>query len=305
MTDTKFTDHFRADPHPSVPTLESLGFEGKALSDLQKSLNSPVGVTFFAGTTGSGKTSSLESAVNYTVREALGRQDHVRILRAGIPFSRRDFTLGLRCDPDIVVFEDVRDSEIAEEVINTAMSGMKVFAEIHASDAFHIPTRLKALGVAMEDLDCVRPTYVRQTLSSSVCKQCSLGLGDLSGSEEAFWEVEQLQRISRIISDDLKPNLRFRPRVGCKHCVQGRAERTAVAEVVVPDEHMSSLLREGRLEDAVTYHRNTGGRTALEYGVSKALRGILDLRDLESRLDRLDFMPGLDHGAQVTCDPLL
>jgi type II secretory ATPase GspE/PulE/Tfp pilus assembly ATPase PilB-like protein len=271
--------------------LDNLGFEDFQIRLLRQALARPVGALIVAGTCGSGVSTTLHSFLvekfNATGRAHesvhLDRRDELR-LSGG--WSQADKS-ALRSDPDTVHVGELRDEACAMAVLKLVQSGHQVITETHASGALDIPRRLKSLGLS--HAFCAEPdtlsALVYQTLLPVVCPHCAMDLREAQDNAEKPQEHEQLTRFATMLHPSLHAGLRFRREGGCDQCLHGAKGRTLVAEVAVLDHGMRTCLREGRFEDLFRHFRQQGGTMAIEHGVSKALRGIVDLRDVEHRLD--------------------
>lgn len=168
-----------------VPTLPDLGLRGRALKNLNDAIKRPHGIIIVCGPTGSGKTTTLYSALTIistpgvnvsTIEDPVEYQidgiNQVQVNRqAGLTFATalRSF---LRQDPNIIMVGEVRDTETAELAINAALTGHLVFSTLHTNDASGAPPRLLDMGVEpfllVSSLNCV----VAQRVVRKVCPDC-------------------------------------------------------------------------------------------------------------------------------------
>jgi type II secretory ATPase GspE/PulE/Tfp pilus assembly ATPase PilB-like protein len=303
--------------------LDNLGFEDFQIQLLRQALARPVGALIVAGTCGSGVSTTLHSLLVEKFNASGHPHESVNVERhdelhlndpAAPPGLSRIKTLlaALRSDPETVHVGELRDEASALAVLKLIQSGHQVITETHASGALDIPTRLKSMGMSREF--SAEPhtlsALVYQTLIPVVCPHCAMDLREAQDNAEKSSEQEQLARIAGILHPSLHEGLRFRREGGCDQCLHGTKGRTAVGEVVIPDEGLRACLREERHEDWIRHFRKQGGILALEHGVSKALRGMVDLRDVECRLDQLVLLAELakicgdDEPFVLKADPL-
>ena len=296
----------------SGKTLEELGYEGPELEILQAAMESPVGLVVVAGISGSDPHDTLYGCLRLATRHASGRKvervggswDYPNsglALGAGSPSDansfRRSMLYALRGDPDLLMVGEVRDLESAQTLQSVVQSGHKALTTIHASSAFSIIQRLARLGYEFTaDMDILEMSaLVYQAKIPSLCSHCSV---DFEQAKKCSmdWSDFQAQRFETFVTPDLLARLRFKNHSGCQHCNGGVVGKTTVAEAITPDETLLRLLIEGRELEALEYHRKLGGRTILEAAISKAIRGIVDLRDIELRVDLLAHYVVLENG---------
>jgi len=165
--------------------LAALGFEEKALADFQEAIRAPFGMVLVTGPTGSGKTTTLYSAlstvnnidVNIMTAEdpveynLMGiNQVHVRE-DIGLTFSAalRSF---LRQDPDIVMVGEIRDFDTAEIAVKAALTGHLVLSTLHTNDAPSTVSRLLNMGIEPFLVSASVVLILAQRLARKVCEQC-------------------------------------------------------------------------------------------------------------------------------------
>jgi type IV pilus assembly protein PilB len=165
--------------------MTKLGFEEKALADFQEAITSPFGMVLVTGPTGSGKTTSLYSAlstvnkidVNIMTAEdpveynLMGiNQVHVRD-EIGLTFAAalRSF---LRQDPDIVMVGEIRDFETAEIAVKAALTGHLVLSTLHTNDAPSTISRMLNMGVEPFLISASVLLILAQRLCRKICEEC-------------------------------------------------------------------------------------------------------------------------------------
>lgn len=310
-------------------SLESLGYNQAQLSKVRRAVAKPVGGVFMAGTTGSGKSTSLNSMMAEKIDAYKGRikvitiEDPPEYLLSGstqVPVVRsrsaakntdktaNPFTqyarAAMRSDPDVMMVGEVRDESTAELLIHAIQSGHQVFTTVHASSALEIVSRLRSNGVPDDVLGSQSffSALMYQTLLPVVCKHCSFGVADFAGTVQTEQEYEMLGRIYRYMRPSEVHQLRFTNTTGCKHCEGGIVGRTVAAEVILPDPYILQCFRDRREGDALCYYRDKGGKISLDHGLLKALQGQCDLRDVEHKLDQVTALEELEYAVQVFKD---
>lgn len=302
-------------------SLDKLGYEKRHLSHIRRAVAKPVGAVIMAGTTGSGKSTSLNSMLGEKIELYEGRikvitvEDPPEYLLIGatqVPVvrSRSQAKAGdkaanpfasvvraaMRSDPDILMVGEVRDEDSAELLIHAVQSGHQVFTTVHASGGIDIIARLRSNGVSDDVLGGQNfiSALIYQTLLQKLCPHCSYGVDELQKRIRNDQDEEFVERIHKYMHPSLWKTLRFTNNDGCPKCTAGLVGRSVAAEVILPDTHMLKCFRDRRDADALMHYRRKGGKIALEHGMLKAIRGETDLRDVELKLDQITFLEELD-----------
>ena len=302
-------------------SLDKLGYEKLHLSKIRRAVDKPVGAVIMAGTTGSGKSTSLNSMVGEKIEHNKGRikvitvEDPPEYLLVGatqVPVVRSRalakagdlqvnpfaavIRAAMRSDPDLLLIGEVRDEASAELLKHAVQSGHQVFTTVHASGGIDIIARLRSNGVTDDVLGGQNfiTALIYQTLLQKLCPHCSYGLDVLQSQSESDLAWEFIERVYRYLPYSLHDKLRFTNEDGCPHCTGGLIGRSVAAEVIIPDTYMLKCFRERQDSDALMHYRRRGGKIALEHGLLKALRGETDLRDVEKKLDQIAALEELE-----------
>jgi type IV pilus assembly protein PilB len=261
-----------------VLDLGRLGFEQKQLDDFRKSLTAPYGLVFLTGPTGSGKTTTLYSAlteIKSPTKNIVTVEDPVEYKLDGInqvqikPDIGLNFASALRSflrqDPDIMLVGEVRDLETAEICIRSALTGHLVLSTLHTNDAPSAITRLVDIGVPpyllVPSLLCI----VGQRLLRKLCPHCKVAYEP---------KPEELAGIK------LKNSLIYKAK-GCSKCNQlGYRGRSVVSEVLV----LNEKLRQAMSDKANFMHlkeiaKQSGMMTLHEAALKKVEDGITSLEE--------------------------
>jgi type II secretory ATPase GspE/PulE/Tfp pilus assembly ATPase PilB-like protein len=308
-------------------SLESLGYNKVQLSNTRRAVAKPVGAVVMAGTTGSGKSTSLNSMLSEKIEHYGGRikvitvedppeylllnATQVPVVRSRSQAKAGDATVNpfasvvraaMRSDPDILMVGEVRDPDSAELLIHAVQSGHQVFTTTHASSGIDVVSRLRSNHVPDDVLGSQNflSALMYQTLLPSLCPHCSIGVAEFAKSVDNEKDFEMLQRIFKYLKPKDASALRFKRDGGCPHCVDGVTGRSVAAEVILPDPHMLKCFRERRETDALLHYRHKGGKIALDHGLYKALQGICDLRDVEHKLDQMKLIEELDVATRIS-----
>ncbi len=225
--------------------LAELGLPGGVLVELTRVIRRPAGILLVTGPTGSGKTTTLYSAlraINTPDQKVLTIEDPVEYeiegirqvpvnLAAGLTFSSalRSF---LRHDPDVIMVGEIRDLETAQIGIQAALTGHLVLATMHTNDAPSAATRLVDMGVEPFLLASTVEAIVAQRLVRKICPQCRAAYRPSEALLEQFglrWEGG--------------PPQEFHRGAGCSACRgTGFSGRMGIFEWLVMDESLRELV---------------------------------------------------------------
>ncbi len=271
-------------------SLEELGFEVEQLDVFRKTLASHNGVILVTGPTGSGKTTTLYSAIRtlndpkrniMTVEEPVEYDiDGINQVNAnpeiGLTFARalRSF---LRQDPDVILVGEVRDAETANICIQAALTGHLVFSTVHTNDAAGTINRLMNMGVEPFMLSASLNTIVAQRLLRRVCSHCS---------EPVSYPVELLARFG-FTESQMEGLASFRGH-GCQHCMGlGYRGQVGIFEVLPVDNRMRTMIGERAGLVAIRQHAEDSGMLTLrQSAIAKFKRGQTTLEEIERVLGR-------------------
>lgn len=267
--------------------LENLGFEEDDLKIVREAIYSPWGMVLVTGPTGSGKTTTLYSALmerNTDDVNIMTAEDPVEVSIPGINQVHVKEEIGLtfaaalraflRQDPDIILIGEIRDRETAEIGVKAALTGHLVFSTLHTNDAPSTITRLVDIGVDRFLVATAVHTIIAQRLIRKLCNNCKLPLN---------YTKEVLQSLG-FTEEDIKEGQFFthNPK-GCEKCNHtGYKGRTAVHEILKLDDKIKKLIIEGKsAEDIKEIAIKNGMKTLYRDGLIKVKKGITDLSEVE------------------------
>ncbi len=223
--------------------IESLGVDGAVLPDVKKILNGRQGLILVTGSTGSGKTTSIYSFLDYINTEKL----HIVTIEDPIEYeipglvqiqlsSELHMTYAdilravLRQDPDVIVIGEIRDRETARVAIRAALTGHMVIASLHTNDAVDTLIRIKEMGIEQYLVAAALKLIVYQRLTRVLCPQCKRLCSPTVVQAEVLG-----------ISEDMRV---YGPK-GCSYCSQtGYYGRKPVFEILVADEEVKPIIAE-------------------------------------------------------------
>jgi len=267
--------------------LENLGFEEDDLKIVREAIYSPWSMVLVAGPTGSGKTTTLYSALmerNTDDVNIMTVEDPVEVSIPGINQVHVKEEIGLtfatalraflRQDPDIILVGEIRDRETAEIAVKAALTGHLVFSTLHTNDAPSTITRLVDIGVDRFLVSTAVHTIIAQRLIRKLCDNCK---------QPANYTPEVLKTFG-FSDEDIQTGQFFvhNPK-GCDRCNGiGYKGRTAVHEILRLDENIRKAINEGKTADDLREMAiKAGMRTLYKDGLIKMKKGITDIAEIE------------------------
>jgi len=263
--------------------LEELGFAPKDLERFTQLLANPFGIILVTGPTGSGKTTTLYSALNLLnspKKNILTVEDPVEYRIFGVrqsqvnPKAGMTFATGLRSilrqDPDIIMVGEIRDLETVEIAIHAALTGHLVLSTIHTNDAPSTLTRMIDMGVKPFMIASSTIGILAQRLVRVICPEC----------KEPFRPSEQM--LAGLGMPLPKKDVTFYIGKGCKACKEiGYRGRTGIYELLAMSDQIRELLSTKASLDVIRKAaREEGMRTMRENGLEKVLQGITSLEEV-------------------------
>ncbi|MHC4617312.1 MAG: GspE/PulE family protein [Planctomycetota bacterium] len=258
--------------------LDQLGFEPELLKEFRGMLSQPHGIIVVTGPTGSGKSTTLYSALNYVkdpTKNITTVEDPVEYRLAGInqiqvkPEISLDFATCLRAilrqDPDIILIGEIRDKETVEIAIKASLTGHLVLSTFHTNDAPSALSRFVYMGVEPYLLASTLNLIVAQRLVRRICDHC----------KERATVGEEVFKYLKIDPQQTDDSAFYRGK-GCTSCGgTGYLGRLPIFEFLVIDNDVRGKITGGAGEmeiRAVAREKGYGG--LLESGVSKVLQGL-------------------------------
>lgn len=265
-------------------TMEQLGLTAENQHAFELMLSRPQGMILVTGPTGSGKSSTLYTALNWvksptkniiTVEDPIEYQldgvNQVQInTKAGVTFAAGLRSI-LRQDPNIILVGEIRDQETAGIALEAAQTGHLLLSTLHTNDAPGTISRLLDLGIEPFLIASAVIGILAQRLVRRPCPACSV---PQPPSAEA---IEKAGGASR-----LPANAKWVVGRGCEECRQsGCKGRMAIHELLIVNDEVRELISHRASEHAIRKAaRNAGMRTLLEDGILKAAQGFTTLEDV-------------------------
>ena len=262
--------------------MEDLGFRTETLIVFKEILDRSHGLVLVTGPTGSGKTTTLYSALDLlrspernivTVEDPVEYQlDLVNQIQVqeniGMTFARALRSL-LRQDPDIVMVGEIRDEETARVAVQAALTGHLVLATLHTNDAPGAVARLLDMGIESYLLSSSLNGAVAQRLARTVCKSCAT----------KYYPSEDVLRDAGIPEQQ---NRTFRKGEGCRQCHDtGFQGRLGLYEVMAVTPEIRRLIHKAAASHEIREKiRENGGLTLRDEGVILAMEGKTSLEEV-------------------------
>ena len=264
--------------------MTKLGFEEKPLKDFKDAIEKPWGMVLVTGPTGSGKTTTLYSALselNKVSDNISTAEDPVEFNLAGINQVQMHEAIGLnfasalrsflRQDPDIIMVGEIRDFETAEIAVKAALTGHMVLSTLHTNDAPSTVNRLLNMGIEPFLISSATNLILAQRLARKICKDCK---------EEIHVPPQALIEIG-IPPEEAKTFKCFHGK-GCATCNgTGCKGRIALYEVMPMTEGLKELVLNGASSAELKRGAIKEGMKSLRMsGITKIKEGITTIEEV-------------------------
>ncbi|MNB83794.1 Type II secretion system protein E [compost metagenome] len=265
-----------------VKSVDTLGFSENNAAAFKEMIGRPYGILLITGPTGSGKTTTLYSALNHLNEESVNIitvEDPVEYQLEGInqvhvnPAIGLTFAAGLRSilrqDPNIVMVGEIRDTETAEIAVRASLTGHLVLSTLHTNDAVSSITRLRDMGVEPYLIASSLIGVVAQRLVRKICTDCR------ETYTPSTQESIMLERYG------LRTEVLHRGR-GCGSCNStGYRGRFAIHEVLKIDDRLRQMVADSAsVEELRTAARERGLVQLMEDGLLKVSQGLTTLQEV-------------------------
>jgi len=268
-----------------VRDLSELGFLGDEREHFEGWLERPHGMVIVTGPTGSGKTTTLYSALQALASPEINIvtiEDPIEMVHedfnqiAANPKTGTGFAEALRHvlrqDPDVIMVGEVRDAETASQAVQAALTGHLVLTTLHTSDTVGAVARLRELGVPGFLISATLTGVVAQRLVRQVCPTCA---------EDVLLTADQVAELGVRHPEDHAGKLVARRGVGCAKCrFTGFFGRTGIFEVLTVNPRFRHLVAEGATPEVLgRTARQDGLRTLREHAVLKVAAGFTSFEE--------------------------
>jgi general secretion pathway protein E len=261
--------------------LRQLGMGADHYAAMERIIARPHGIVLVTGPTGSGKTTTLYSALmqlNDRSKNILTVEDPIEYYLDGIGQTQINtkvdmtFARGLRAilrqDPDVVMVGEIRDVETVQIAIQASLTGHLVFSTLHTNTAAGAITRLRDMGVEPFLLSSTLNGVLAQRLVRTLCSSCRRA-HQASASECRLMGIEE----------SAAPELYSA--VGCDECNNnGYRGRTGIYELIEVDETLRGLIHDGASEQAMIRHARLAQSGIRQDGLRRVLAGQTTLEEV-------------------------
>ncbi|MFA4891234.1 MAG: GspE/PulE family protein [Candidatus Gracilibacteria bacterium] len=283
------------DKSRQIPDLPELGITGRALKNIEEALKAPNGIILNTGPTGSGKTTTLYSALmrlNQVGVNILTIEDPVEIQIDGLnqsqvyPAIQYTFASGMRSalrqDPNIIMVGEVRDKETADTAIEAALTGHLVLSTLHTNSAVETITRIINMGIAPYLLSSTLELVIAQRLVRKICENCKQEVVVSEETKDRLKLALGKANLEGEIDPKLLENMKFYAGKGCEKCNKtGFHGRVGLYEVLRIDNKVRKAIFDKLSTLEIHDIALQEGMLTLEQaGIIRALEGVTSLDEV-------------------------
>ena len=258
--------------------LGNVGLDEELLKEFREVIEKPNGIVLVTGPTGSGKTTTLYSALNELNRiedKLITTEDPVEYDMDGIIQVPIDADIGnsfanilrtiLRQDPDKILVGEIRDLETAEIAVQASLTGHLVFSTLHTNDAPSTVTRLKDMGIPTFLITATIEAILAQRLVRRICENC----------RESYTPPQPILDDLGLTSEETKGKKFYRG-AGCEICNNtGYKGRVGLFELLIMNNDLRELIMANSTVDELRDKAKAFGMTPLrDMGIQKCFDGI-------------------------------
>jgi type II secretory ATPase GspE/PulE/Tfp pilus assembly ATPase PilB-like protein len=272
--------------------IDKMGFSTYNLTKFKEILQKPYGICLVVGPTGSGKTTTLHSALGFINTEDMKiwtAEDPVEITQKGLRQvqvqPKIDFTFAaamrsfLRADPDVIMVGEMRDHETAATGIEASLTGHLVFSTLHTNSAPETITRLLDMDIDPFNFADALLGIMAQRLIRTLCPKCKEGYHPTVQEFNDIVEAYGADYFDRT-EIDYSPELTLYKPKGCNNCNNsGFKGRMGVHELLVgTDQVKAAVQRRAPIDDLRKIALDQGMRTLLQDALEKMFKGVVDYK---------------------------
>ncbi|MCY2973404.1 MAG: GspE/PulE family protein [Planctomycetota bacterium] len=265
-------------------SLDKVGMDDHTMTEFRKTMERPNGIVLVTGPTGSGKTTTLYSALsemNEITEKIITTEDPVEYDIDGIVQIPIDHSVGitfasclraiLRQDPDIILIGEIRDLETAEIAIQASLTGHLVFSTLHTNDAPSTITRLKDMGIPTYLVTATVEAILAQRLVRRICTKCR---EEVEVSKDLILELG--------VDPAKHEGKKFYRGKGCDKCNNtGYKGRLGLFELMVMNDDMREMIMQNAPTDDLRAKAVSYGMIPLrDYGLNFAYQGVTTLDEI-------------------------
>jgi len=263
--------------------IDDLGISHKQLETIKKVISKSHGIFLTTGPTGSGKTTTLYSALNYLKDDEtkiITVEDPVEYENEGISQVQVNSEIGLkfssvlrsvlRQDPDIIMVGEIRDEETARIAIQASLTGHLVLSTLHTNTALGAIRRLLDMGIELFLLQSSLVGVMSQRLVRRLCSKCKEKV-ELDEDTIKEYQIETI-----IKQHNMAPN--YYKAKGCEQCsFTGYKGRISIVEIVEWNKKVSEIFNKNIDFDDI---HKIGGISLFDNGIMKVIEGVTTLEEI-------------------------
>ena len=273
--------------------LDKLGLTSANFDNFVSVITQPYGICFVCGPTGSGKTTSLHSALGYinkTETKIWTAEDPVEITQRGLRQVQVQAKIGfdfasamrafLRADPDVIMVGEMRDKETTSIGIEASLTGHLVFSTLHTNSAPESITRLLDMGMDPFNFADAILCILAQRLGRTLCKKCKEDFHPTRDQyDELVREYGGQDDFDKYVGIPYTDDLLLKKPVGCDKCNNsGYAGRCGLHELLMGTDEMKKKIQINEKMEVLRDQALSDGMTTLKQdGIGKIFGGMLDL----------------------------
>ena len=272
----------------SLDGIYSLGFSQKNMALVEKMMKVPNGIILVTGATGSGKSTTTYSMLQYLNtenRNIITVEDPIEMNLEGVNQVQVNSEIGLtfaavlrsilRQDPNIILIGEIRDSETAQIAVRASITGHLVLSTVHTNNTLNTIERLIDMDVERYLLSSALTGIISQRLARQICPNCK------KVRETTNYEKEVFKRAMKLNVPQIYDA------VGCEKCHGGYLGRIPVHEVLFLNDELREKINDPYMEKEelkkIVYKKYT--TTMLKDALSKVLQGLTTFNEVASIID--------------------
>ncbi|MCM2358906.1 MAG: GspE/PulE family protein [Geobacteraceae bacterium] len=275
--------------------IQDMGFSSLNLNRFKGIVAKPYGIILCAGPTGSGKTTTLHSAlalINSPERKIWTAEDPVEIVQEGLRQVQVNTKIGftfqealrsfLRADPDVIMIGEMRDAETAKTAINASLTGHLVFSTLHTNSAPETIVRLIEMGMEPYNFADALLGVLAQRLARTLCEQCKEAYHP---SRPEYDELVQHYGAELFEEHGMPPytaELTLMRKAGCERCGDtGYRGRIAVHELLAGNPAIKDAIKTNATVETLREIAVLDGMRTLKMdGIQKVFQGLTDIKQV-------------------------
>jgi len=275
--------------------LEDMALSEPNLKALKHILDQSYGFILCVGPTGSGKTTTLHSALKYLNTPEVKIwtvEDPVEITQPGLRKVQVQAKIGLtfaeilrsllRSDPDVIMIGEMRDAETAKTAIEASLTGHLVLSTLHTNTAPETVVRLIEMGMDPFNFADALLGIIAQRLARRLCEKCKEPYHPDQQTYDELVRIYDAQWFRQHGETSYSPDLRLMRKVGCDICNgSGYKGRVAIHEILLAtDEIKKAIRRKAAADELKIMAIKDGMRTLIMDGIRKVFLGITDIEEI-------------------------